>query len=116
MNGPAVYSLDTHVLFWHLAGTGPLSAAARDLFIEAAAGRVTLVVSHIVLAELFYVFQKHGQSDLFAPTLAQLEASPAYRIEGLVLDVCASSPNIRKSPKCMIGCLRFRRSVSVQNW
>jgi len=45
-----------------------------------------LVVSHIVLAELFFLLRKFGQDSRFPHVLAAIHGNPNYGLEPLVLD------------------------------
>lgn len=76
-----VYLLDTHALYWHLIGSPRLSSSAVHVFTEAQAGKAVLVVYYVVLAELYYLLQKYGQTDLFAQLLQELQTIPYFRIE-----------------------------------
>jgi len=96
---PPSYLLDTHALFWHLTGVRKLPAAVRAVFEKAAAGQAILIVSHVVLAELFYVMQKHSQPHAFSATLSRLQASQAYRIEPLTVDDLAKLPEFTDIPE-----------------
>jgi PIN domain nuclease of toxin-antitoxin system len=76
-----LYLLDTHALYWHLIGSPRLSSTAANIYTEAQAGRAILVVYYIALAELYYLLQKYGQTNLFAPLLGDLQTLPYFRIE-----------------------------------
>ncbi len=100
MSRPAVfYFLDTHALYWHLVAPHKLGAAAVCAFDEGGKGAASLIVSHVVLAELFYLFKKHGEESIYHPLLNQLEASPAYTIDALNLDDMRSLSNITDIPE-----------------
>ena len=86
MTGVPLYVPDTHALYWHFEKSVKLSTTARGIFDEAYAGRAVLVVSHIVLAELFYLLQKHKKATAFGSVLSAMEGSPVYRTEGITLD------------------------------
>ncbi len=94
-----LYALDTHALYWHLTGSKPLPPRVRDLFREAHAGTVKLVVPHIVLAELFYILGKFGQEASFVPFMARLQSSPAYQIESLTVEDLLELPNFTEIPE-----------------
>ncbi len=46
------YVADTHALLWHLSNDPALSASAADLFRQADAGTVEIVIPSIVLMSL----------------------------------------------------------------
>ena len=81
MTSLPVYLLDTHALYWHLIGSPRLSSSAANVFTEAQTGKCILVVYYVVLAELYYLLQKYGQTNLFAPLLQHLQTIPCFRIE-----------------------------------
>lgn len=61
-----VYVTDTHALLWFLAGSPRLSPAARDVFRAERAGRTTIYIPVIAVAELIWVVQAgHIKTDLF---------------------------------------------------
>lgn len=94
-----VYSVDTHVLFWHMIGTGPLSPKAQQILNDASLGKCQLIVSLIVLAELFFLLKKQGQEGLFDGIINQLLASAAFRIEGLELADLRQLPHYPEIPE-----------------
>jgi len=55
-----VYVLDTHALIWYLRSDRKLGAQAAAIFEAAKRGETLLVVSAIVIAELFYADKKWG--------------------------------------------------------
>ena len=94
-----VYSLDTHVLFWHMMGAGLLSPKAQQIFNDASQGKCRLIVSHIVLAELFYLLKKQGQDGLFDGIINRIHALPSFRIEGLEVADLRQLPNYPEIPE-----------------
>lgn len=54
------YVVDTNALIWYLLGDKKLSAHARSIFQAAERGETQLVISAIVIAELYYADKKHG--------------------------------------------------------
>jgi PIN domain nuclease of toxin-antitoxin system len=81
-----VFVLDTHALYWHLFEPAKLSAPASQAIADGEAGKAVLVVYHLVLAELFFLLQKHKQETEFPAALALLLANPNYRIEPMTLE------------------------------
>jgi PIN domain nuclease of toxin-antitoxin system len=67
------FVVDTHPLAWYLTSPDSLSRLARQTLRDGEEGRAQLVIPHIVLAELYYVFRKQGQVDIFPATIAGLE-------------------------------------------
>ena len=80
------YLLDTHALYWHLSVPEKLSAAARQAIADGEAGKALLIVSHIDLAELYFLLKKLGQDGQFTAIVAAIRADSNYRIEPVVLD------------------------------
>lgn len=48
-----LYAIDTHALYWHFSLARPMPERVKSVFAQAQAGQAQLVVSHLVLAELF---------------------------------------------------------------
>ena len=55
-----IYVVDTNALIWHLTNDRKLGTRARDIFNAAELGQTRLVVSAIVMAEMFYANKKFG--------------------------------------------------------
>lgn len=62
LNSPARFVADTHVLWWFLWSRERLTPAASAVFRLAETGGATIVVPAIVVAELYYVSLKFGQT------------------------------------------------------
>jgi len=104
VNPLPLYSLDTHALYWHLVGSGPLSPAVQSDILDAQAGRAILVVSTVVLAELFWLLKNYGREQVFAVLLARLQTTPAFRLDTIMLDETSGNyPTTRKFQRCMIA-------------
>ncbi len=86
MSSPPIYFLDTHALYWHLFEPAKLSTAVRQAILDGETGQAVLIVYHLVLAELFYLLQKHNQERHFPTALALLRSNANYRLESIVLD------------------------------
>jgi PIN domain nuclease of toxin-antitoxin system len=90
MNSLPLFCLDTHAIYWRRIASPKLSAAADQVFEDGVQGKAILIVPYVVVAELFYLLQKHGQVNLFAPLLADLQTLPYYHLEPLALSDLAS--------------------------
>jgi PIN domain nuclease of toxin-antitoxin system len=55
-----IYVVDTHALIWYLVDALKLGAQAAEVFSEAERGKTRLIVSAIVVAEMYYANRKHG--------------------------------------------------------
>ncbi len=85
MNPLPTYMLDTHALYWHLYERPKLSQAARQAIDEGEAGTASLLVSHVALAELFFLLTKVARQADFPAILSALHANLNYRMEPIVL-------------------------------
>lgn len=75
-----LYVVDTHALIWYLTNDHKLGKRAAQIFYAAEAGETRLIVSAIVLAELYYVNQKRRWFTDFPSVLRQLEQKPYFRL------------------------------------
>lgn len=72
------YLLDTHSLFWNLTNPSRLSDLGRSIFQQALSGDATLILSPIVLLELYGVVKKTQAALDFKAELDILERPPFY--------------------------------------
>jgi PIN domain nuclease of toxin-antitoxin system len=86
MNPLPIYTLDTHAFNWHLYERRKLLSAARQAIDEGEAGAAILLISHVALAELFFLLTKVARRADFPAILAALHANLNYRMEPIVLD------------------------------
>jgi predicted nucleic acid-binding protein len=80
------YVLDTNVLIWALTKREKLSPRVSIIFEAAVRGETELVVSAIVIAELFYSDKKWGWFDDFAPTYSEMKAQSYFRFVSMDAD------------------------------
>jgi len=80
------YVVDTHALIWYLTGNRNLSKSALEVFRTAEKGRTQLVVSAIVIAEMYYAHQKSPLFKDFAEMYRKLKASRAYQFADFLPD------------------------------
>ncbi len=78
-----IYVVDTHALFWHLTHSTRLSSAAQHVFNSAIQGTSLLVLSPIVLLELYALLRKVNAPVDFAAELRRFQTIPYYRIEAI---------------------------------
>jgi len=76
------YVVDTHALFWYLIGSNKLSETGNQIFEAAFAGDTTLILSPIVLLELYGLARKVNAPFDFSAELTLFEQTP-FRIEPL---------------------------------
>ena len=84
MEGSSVipaYVVDTHTLFGHLTHSTRLSSAARNVFDAAVSGAALLVLSPIVLMELYALLRKFKAPLDYTAELQRFQVIPYYRIE-----------------------------------
>lgn len=74
-----VYVIDTHTLIWYLTNDKKLGEQAAVIFAAAERGETRLVVSALVVAEMFYANKKHQWFADFNETYQQLKAKPYFR-------------------------------------
>lgn len=79
------YVIDTHALYWHLTEPSKLSDAARQIFAEAYRGNCMLILSPIVLLELYAVIRKWSSSLDFESELVHFGKMP-YQIVPIAVD------------------------------
>jgi PIN domain nuclease of toxin-antitoxin system len=78
VNSIPLFCLDTHAVYWHRLASSKLSAAASQVFEDGIQGRALLIVSYVVVAELYYLLHKYGQADLSAPLLRDFQTFPYF--------------------------------------
>lgn len=76
-----LHVVDTHALAWYLTANSKLGSDAANVFRAADDGETRLVISAIVLAELFFVDQKWEYFDDFTETYRDITTHPAMRVE-----------------------------------
>jgi PIN domain nuclease of toxin-antitoxin system len=99
MNPLPLYCIDTHVQYWQLVDRPRLSLPARNIFDDVRNGRAQFLLPHIVLAELFYLFQKQGRTVLFVPFIKRIRGMQAYRIEPASLEDIERLPAFPEIPE-----------------
>jgi predicted nucleic acid-binding protein len=75
-----LYVVDTNALIWYLKRDKKLGTEATVVFAAAERGETRLIVSAIVVAELFFVDQKFHLFQDFSQTYADLKAKPYFRV------------------------------------
>lgn len=73
------YVVDTHALIWYLLNDKKLSARAKIIFQAAEQNQTILVISAIVLAELYYANVKNNWFADFAALYADITSKPFIR-------------------------------------
>ena len=86
VSAPALFSIDTHALYWFEMGLPHLSDVVLAVFDDAAQGLASLLIHPIVLAESYYVLRKSRLEGDYPAYLAAIEANPLYRIEPILIE------------------------------
>lgn len=74
-----VYVVDTHALIWYLTNDKKLGKQAAAVFAAAERGETRLVVSAVVVAEMYYANKKNKWFADFNATYQRLKAKPYFR-------------------------------------
>ena len=74
-----LYVADTHALFWYLTQNRKLGTRAREVFAAAERGEARIVISAIVLAELYYLNEKFNRPLDYDAAYSALEENAAFR-------------------------------------
>jgi len=81
-----LYVIDTHALIWYLTNDKKLGKQAAQVFAAAERGETRLVISAIVIAEMYYANKKHNLFADFSVTYRQLRTKPYFRFISLRAD------------------------------
>jgi PIN domain nuclease of toxin-antitoxin system len=92
------YVTDTHALLWHLSSDPALSPAAANLFREADAGAVEIIIPSIVLVEVVYLCERQRVPDDRIDRILALTALPGSRYRVAALDE-AIVQGLRRVPR-----------------
>jgi len=80
------YVVDTNALIWYLTGNSRLSSHAHTIFKAAERGETRLIISAVVIAELYYANQKNNFFADFATAFQQMKTKPYFRFVPLTAD------------------------------
>ena len=75
-----LYVIDTNALIWHLTDDRRLSESARTVFLAAERGETRLVLSAVVIAELYYADRKFGLFPDFDSVFRRIQQAPHFRL------------------------------------
>jgi PIN domain nuclease of toxin-antitoxin system len=93
------YLIDTHALHWHWANPSKLPSSVRAIFTEANSGRACLIISYVVLLELFYLYKKLDCTEEFRNRLKDLEISVSFRLEPVSIQDIVMLPEFESIPE-----------------
>jgi len=81
-----LYVTDTHALIWYLTNDKKLGKQASVVFTAAERGETRIIISAVVVAELYYANQKNNWFPDFNQLYHDLMAKPQFRFVPLVPD------------------------------
>lgn len=81
-----LYVVDTHALIWYLLKDHKLGHNASRVFEAAERGETRLIVSAVVIAELYYANGKNNLFKSFSATYRQLKTKPYFRFVAFKTD------------------------------
>lgn len=81
-----LYVVDTNALIWHLSDDRKLGKRARQIFAAAERGETRLVISAMVMAELYYADQKFGLFGDFGAVFRRLQKAPHFRFASVAAE------------------------------
>jgi len=82
----SAYVTDTHALLWHLSNDPALSGPAADLFRQADAGAVEIIIPSIALIEVVYLCERQRVPDDRIDRILALPSMPGSRYRMVPLD------------------------------
>jgi PIN domain nuclease of toxin-antitoxin system len=82
----AFYVVDTHALIWYLINDRKLGKRAAAIFAAAERGETWLVISAVVVAEMYYANKKNKWFADFDAAYQQLRATPYFRFVDFASD------------------------------
>ena len=80
MAKPTYYVADTHSLLWHLYDVPRLGSRAEAAFREVSAGRATLLIPAIVLAEIVHTVDRRRHDIDIDEALDQIAEADNFRV------------------------------------
>ena len=96
---PGKYLIDTHALHWHRATPGKLPQKVREIFARANRGEASLIVSHIVLLEIYFLYKKLGCVDQFRDRLVDMSSVDSFQLEPVLLKDIENMPAFEDVPE-----------------
>jgi len=80
MAKPTVYVADTHSLLWYLYDVPRLGSRAETAFLEVSAGRATLLIPAIVLAEIVHTVERRRHDIDVNQALDRISEADNFRV------------------------------------
>jgi PIN domain nuclease of toxin-antitoxin system len=102
--------VDTHALIWYLLGDKKLSPSALAIFKAAEQGKTRLVISVIVLAELYYANARNGWFSDYATAFRMIASKPYFTVLPIhphhILDFDQDSASLEMHDRIIVGVAR----------
>ncbi len=73
------YVVDTHALIWYMTNEKKLGKQALEIFAAAERGETRLIISAIVVAEMYYANKKNKWFADFSAAYRQIRTKPYFR-------------------------------------
>lgn len=111
-----VYVLDTVALVRHLTGHKKLGSRAKEVFATAENGYALLIVSPIVIAELYYSDKKYNLFPDFREVYSKLRSQPQFRFVKMSADEVLDFDLMQTVPEMhdrIVACLAHDLGVPV---
>ncbi|MBC8448609.1 MAG: PIN domain-containing protein [Chloroflexi bacterium] len=86
MLNQTLYVTDTHSLLWYLSASPRLSAAAKQAFDKAQAGKAKVLVPVIVIAEMIFLIEKGRVETDVDKIINRITGNPHYEVVPLRLE------------------------------
>ena len=111
-----VFVLDTVALVRHLTGHRRLGNQAREVFATAEKGLALLIVSPIVIAELYYSDKKYNLFPDFREVYDELRSQPQFRFVKMSADEVLDFYLMETVPEMhdrIVACLAYNLGVPI---
>lgn len=111
-----VFVLDTVALVRHLTGHKRLGNQAREIFATAEKGYALLIVSPIVIAELYYSDKKYSLFSDFREVYGKLRSQPQFRFVKMSADEVLDFDLMQTVPEMhdrIVACLAYDLGVPI---
>jgi len=91
-----MFVTDTHAFIWFLTGDVKIGKEAKNLFLKADNGEITIVVPSVVLLEALYICERHRVMLKFKKILEKIRNTINYPIYPLDIDVIIECQNLKR--------------------
>ncbi|NIR51953.1 type II toxin-antitoxin system VapC family toxin [candidate division KSB1 bacterium] len=95
------YIVDTHTLYWYLANDDRLGKVAKQVFENATSGRAKIFIPSIVMAEIYWILEKQGKTDVFMHLFDTIEDAEQFEFVDLRAADVLDFKSLTEIPRCM---------------